>query len=141
MRQRRTQGRVQRLSYSPSGRLLVGRGWANVVQVWDAQTLERRQRIGAGDPREKLLDCFFRPGGLRFLLEQGYVGAERDLPAGPPRPEHEEVLPGPESDAPGHWICFGPDGQSFVGWYPAGGSARAGLCPFGGRRTRVLAWL
>src|SRR4051794_29464966 len=93
MLQRKTRGGVDHISYSPSGRLLLGRDAANNVQVWDARNLEPGERIAAGDPREKLLDCFFRPGGLRFLQAHGYVSAEQDLPAGPPRPEHE-ALPG-----------------------------------------------
>src|SRR5262245_26109047 len=135
MRQRRTWGGTEHISYSPSGRQLVGRDSGGNVTVWGALTLEPVERIVAGDPREKLLGCLFRPGGLRFLREQGYVSAQQDLPAGAPRAEHN-VLPGPESQAqpgrrPGwawsaawrhvytqHFACFGPDGKTFVGWHP-----------------------
>jgi WD40 repeat protein len=152
MRQRKTRGGIERIAYSPSGRLLVGQDAGNNVQVWDAQTLEPGERIAAGDPREKLLDCLFRPGSLRFLQAQGYVSAKQDLPAGAPRPEHQDVLPGNQTHGyawswsarrvdTGHFACFGSDGQTFVGWYPGVEPSETGLWRFDGKLARAFEWM
>jgi WD40 repeat protein len=156
MRQRRTKRGIERIAYSPSGRLLVGRDVQRNVQVWDAGTLEPGETIPPGDPREKLLDCLFRPGGPRFLREQGYVGAGQDLPGGAARPEHENLLrglPGPAQEPgwswtahlrnlyPQHFACFGPDGQTFVGWHPTVEGSPVGLWRFNGELVRAFEWM
>jgi WD40 repeat protein len=156
MRQRKTRGSIDHISYSPSGRLLVGRDGQRNVQVWDAGTLKPVETIPADDPRERLLDCLFRPGGQRFLREQGYVGAGQDLPAGPPRPEHQDLLVEPPNPDPEvgwgwtatwrtwytqHFACFGPDGQTFVGWNPAVEGSPLGLWRFTGELVRAFEWM
>jgi WD40 repeat protein len=153
MHQRGTRGEVRRISYSPSGRLLLG--WTGRgLQVWDAQTLAPRQSTPVGDPSELLLTCFFHPGGLRFLQAQGYVSAEQELPQGAARPEHQKVLPPGwwepkwvwqrfhgKQRTPADWCCFGPDGQTFLGTDPAGKSPRLCLWRFDGECVRQLRWL
>src|SRR5439155_10696243 len=126
MRKLKSRGGTDRIGYSPSGRLIVARNSRHDVQVWDALTFEPGETVPAGDPREKLIDCLFRPGGLAFLRAQGYCSDEQDLPEGGPRPEHRDVLPGTSprlrtpnlfgfagggfySDDGGHWACFGAD--------------------------------
>jgi WD40 repeat protein len=154
MRQRKTKRALERIAYSPSGRLLIGRDGHNEIQVWDARTLEQVAFFPAGDPREKLFDCLFRPGGLRFLQEQGYVSAEHDLPTQAPRPEHQRALPSLEKWAygfawsaashqryPRHFACFGCDGQTFVGWHPAVRDAGEGLWRFDRRLVRRFGWM
>jgi WD40 repeat protein len=150
MRQRKTRRGIEQTAYSPSGRLLLGRDGHFDVHVWDALTLEPVEVIPAADPREKLLDCLFRPGGLLFLRVQGYVSNQQGLPDGPARPEHAAVLPGPafrddwvnthysRGNQPDHWLCFGPDGHSFVGWGPGASSGYLGLWRFGSKKCERL---
>ncbi len=149
MRQRKTRRGIEQIAYSPSGRLLLSRDGHFDVHVWDALTLEPVEVIPHPSPREKLLDCLFRPGGLVFLRTQGYVSNQQDLPDGAARPEHAEVLPGPafrddwvhghysRGNQRDHWLCFGPDGQSFVGWGPRATSAYLGLWRFGGKKCEL----
>jgi sugar lactone lactonase YvrE len=156
MRRQKTRRGLEHLAYSPAGRLLVGRDVRNDVQVWDARTLEPVETVPAGDPREKLLDCLFRPGGLSFLLAEDYCSAAQDLPAGAPRPEHQRVLPGPWApdapywrywpgyawtSGPRHWCGFGPGGRTFVGWHPGAERPRLGLWRFDGTCERALPWM
>jgi WD40 repeat protein len=145
---------MERLAFSPSGRLLVGRDGQQEVHVWDATTLEPVERVPANDPRAKLFDCLFRAGGRLFLQTQGYCSAEHDLPAGAPRPEHQNGLPGLEPHIYGwewsatwhalytrHFACFGPDGQTFVGWHPAVEGSGEGLWRFDGGQVRAFGWM
>jgi WD40 repeat protein len=145
---------MERLAYSPSGRLLVGRDGQQDVHVWDAATLEPAEDVPANDPRTRLLDCLFRAGGRLFLQAQGYCSAEHDLPAGAARPEHENVLPGLAPHIYGwewsgtshamytrHFACFGPDGQTFVGWHPQVQGAATGLWRFNGELVRAFDWM
>src|SRR5262249_17423196 len=106
------------------------------------------------DPRTNLFDCLFRDGGLRFLQVQGYVSATQDLPATPPRPEHQKCLPGFAPHEYGwewsatwhatytrHFACFGIDGQAFVGWHPDVPDSREGLWRFDGQQVRAFDWM
>jgi WD40 repeat protein len=156
VRQRKTKRGIERLAYSPSGRLLVGRDGQRDVHVWDAATLGPAESIPASDPRTRLLDCLFRAGGRLFLQTLGYCSAEHDLPAGPPRPGHEHALPGVGPQGvdvgwhwtatwrtmyPQHFACFGPDGQTFVGWHPQVQGGPTGLWRFNGELVRAFDWM
>jgi WD40 repeat protein len=156
MRQRKTKRGIERLVYSPSGRLLLGRDGQRNVQLWDAVTLEPAESIPANDPRTRLLDCLFRAGGRLFLQKQGYCSAENDLPTGAARPEQENALPTLEPQGAHvrwywtatrrttytqHFASFGPDGQTFVGWHPGVQDAPIGLWRFNGELVRTFDWM
>src|SRR5204862_3255962 len=94
MRQRKTKRAIERIAYSPSGRLLVARDGSGDVHVFEAATLDPVETIAAGDARARLLDCLFRAGGQLFLQTQGYCSAKQDLPAGAPSQAHQALLPG-----------------------------------------------
>jgi WD40 repeat protein len=158
MRKLKLRGGADHIGYSPSGHLIVARNARHAVQVWDAHTFEPSESIPAGDPREKLIDCLFRPGGLTFLRAQGYCSDGQDFPVGEPRREHRDILPGtcPRVRLPnqfafagggfysangGHWACFGADGGSFVGWHRGAAVPLDGLWTFDGVCLRPLAFL